>query len=250
MGANGNRILMALLTGVVLIWTVRFFLMDGHIFFHEQKAGEDYEIIGQVDGGPVAPPPAVADSICQMLAGADIEIGATIAKANCAACHQFDNAIHGQGPHLVGLVGRDYASTDFSGYSSALKSLTGQWDEAALNQFLFKPSAYVPGTAMNFAGWDNSKIRQRANVVAYLYSLSGAALPACDVATEDSPAEETSMEEDSMDETSMDEDATVEDVAAEDLTSEDVASEEGMSEEATTEETTTEDAAAEDSSEG
>lgn len=179
MGANGNRILMAILTGVVLVWTLRFFIQDGHILFHPQKPGIDYPIVGTVDGDVPVQVAQVPDAICDLLAGADVAVGETIAKANCTACHQFENEIHGQGPHLVALIGRAVASTDFGAYSAALKGFGGQWDQESLNYFLFKPSAYVPGTAMNFAGWDNSKNRQRANVIAYLYSLSGAALPTC-----------------------------------------------------------------------
>lgn len=179
MGKNSNMILMAILTGVGIILSVSFV---NHFFFHHQKAGKDYPIIGSLDGAVVATTPEIPSEVCEMLASADVEIGATIAKANCAACHQFENEVHGQGPHLVGLIGRAIGSTDFGGYSSALKSFGGEWSQDTLNQFLYKPSSYVPGTAMNFAGWDNSKTRQRANVIAYLYSMSGAELPECPVA--------------------------------------------------------------------
>ena len=181
MGTNSNMILMALLTGVGIILSVSFV---NHFFFHHQKAGVDYPVVGTLEGGLVLQEPEVPAQICQMLAEADVDIGATIAKANCAACHQFENPVHGQGPHLVNIVGRDKAGSDFGAYSAALKGFGGQWDHESLNQFLHKPSAYVPGTAMNFAGWDNSKSRQRANVVAYLYSISGADLPACPAAEE------------------------------------------------------------------
>ncbi len=175
MGENGNKILMALLLGVFIVTSLQFI---GHFFYHESEPGKDYDIIGEVDG--VAPPPEVEipDPICHLLADADIEIGKQ-ALSNCTSCHQFESQVHGQGPHLVDLIGREIASTDFGGYSSALRSLGGEWDQDTLNSFLHKPSQYVPGTAMNFAGWDNSKTKLRANVIAYLYDLSGAALPVC-----------------------------------------------------------------------
>ena len=177
MGANGNRILMAILTGLVLVWTVRFFVIDGHFLFHKQK----FETIGDVSGISQPPPPEVPSEICALLATADISLGESIAKANCTACHQFTDPIHGQGPQLVGIVGRDIAGTDFGSYSPALRALGGQWDYESLNAFLHKPAQYVPATAMNFSGWDNSKTQLRANVIAYLYSVSGAELPACPV---------------------------------------------------------------------
>ena len=183
MGHNGNRILMAILTGVTLIWTVLFFNNHGHIFFHKQEAGKDYMVIGAGTEGPVTVA-EVAAPICELLADADASVGATIAKANCAACHQFDNEVNGTGPHLVGVVGRDVGSVAGFSYSSAMGSFGGQWGEAELNEFLYKPSEYMPGTKMNFGGWDNNKIKLRANVVAYLYENSGIALPQCPVAEE------------------------------------------------------------------
>ena len=188
MGQNGNRILMAILTGFTLIWTVLFFNNHGHIFFHQQVAGKDYAVIG---GGTEAV--AVVDPgampICQLLADADAGVGAQIAKANCAACHQFDNEVNGTGPHLVGVVGRDVGSVGGFSYSSTMGSFGGQWGEGELNAFLYKPTTYMPGTKMNFGGWDNNKIKLRANVVAYLYENSGVALPQCPVA-EVMPADE------------------------------------------------------------
>ena len=39
-----------------------------------------------------------------------------------------------------------------------------------IHQFLIKPQAYAPGTAMSFPGY--AKANQRADVIAYLNSLS------------------------------------------------------------------------------
>lgn len=171
MGENGNKILMALLLGVFIVTSLQFV---SHFLYHESE----FEKIGEEGGDTeiTIPDPA---PICELLATADISVGETVVKANCTSCHQLNNEVHGQGPHLVGLIGRDVASTDFGGYSSALRGLGGQWDQENLNAFLHKPSQYVPGTAMNFGGWDNSKTQLRANVVAYLYSVSGADFPAC-----------------------------------------------------------------------
>ena len=194
MGHNGNRILMAILTGVTLIWTVLFFNNHGHIFFHQQVAGKDYALIGaDTVVGPLEI--EVAAPICELLADADAAAGATIARANCAACHQFDNEVNGTGPHLVGVVGRDVGSVAGFSYSSAMASFGGQWGEAELNGFLYKPTDYMPGTKMNFAGWDNNRIKLRANVVAYLYESSGVALPSCPVVEEADPDVEGDTQE-------------------------------------------------------
>ena len=49
------------------------------------------------------------------------------------------------------------------------------WGFDALNEWLYKPSAYVPGTRMSFAGITNDK--QRADVIAYLRPLSDHPVP-------------------------------------------------------------------------
>lgn len=49
------------------------------------------------------------------------------------------------------------------------------WDADALDHFLKNPKAYVPGTAMAFAGI--SKPETRADVVAYLNTLADAPKP-------------------------------------------------------------------------
>ena len=118
---------------------------------------------------------AAAVPIDRLLASASVERGAEIAK-QCQACH---NVEEGQGPKigpdLYNVVGRKIASVPGFNYSSALKSKNGTWDFNALNTWLTKPSAYAPGTAMTFAGLSNDK--QRANLIAYLDTLSKNPVP-------------------------------------------------------------------------
>jgi len=118
---------------------------------------------------------AAAVPIDRLLASASPQRGAEVAK-QCQACHNFEE---GQGPKigpdLYGVVGRKIASAPGFNYSSALKSKNGNWDFNALNAWLIKPTAYVPGTAMTFAGLSNDK--QRADVIAYLDTLSKNPVP-------------------------------------------------------------------------
>jgi cytochrome c len=52
-----------------------------------------------------------------------------------------------------------------------MEKFKGQpWTFDALNEWLFKPSAYAPGTRMSYAGITNDK--QRADVIDYLRTLS------------------------------------------------------------------------------
>jgi cytochrome c len=60
-------------------------------------------------------------------------------------------------------------------YSAALKTKGGTWTFDALNKWITNPRADVPGTAMTFPGISNEK--QRADVVAYLNTVSAHPLP-------------------------------------------------------------------------
>jgi cytochrome c len=51
-----------------------------------------------------------------------------------------------------------------------MKGKGGTWTFDDLNKFLTSPKAFVPGTAMGFAGLP--KDSERADVIAYLNSLS------------------------------------------------------------------------------
>jgi cytochrome c len=108
-------------------------------------------------------------------ASAPAAAGGQIAK-QCEVCHNFQE---GQGPKigpdLYGVVGRPVASVPGFHYTAALKAKGGTWTFDALDKWLTDPRADVPGTAMTFAGLKNEK--QRADVIAYLDSLSKNPVP-------------------------------------------------------------------------
>lgn len=116
--------------------------------------------------------PAGPEPILALLAGADIAAGQKTAK-KCTACHVFDEGgANKVGPALWNVVNGDMGKIDGFAYSKVLDGFGGVWDYQSLNQFLYKPKAYMKGTKMNFAGL--KKPSDRANVIAYLRSLSAA----------------------------------------------------------------------------
>jgi cytochrome c len=118
-----------------------------------------------------APAAAPEPPIAALLASADVKAGEKIASTVCAACHSFDEGGKaGIGPNLYGVLGGPHAHMAGFDYSSALKSKQGPWTYDELNAWLTKPSAYAPGTKMTFAGLSSEK--QRADVIAYLRTLS------------------------------------------------------------------------------
>lgn len=134
--------------------------------------------VGREAAAPAGNKPAgaaPAQSFETLVANASTERGAQVAK-QCMICH---NLQEGQGPKvgpdLYGVVGRKVASMPNFHYSAALTAKGGTWTFDALNKWLTNPRADVPGTAMTFAGISNQK--QRADVVAYLNTLSEHPLP-------------------------------------------------------------------------
>ncbi|MGH9806601.1 MAG: c-type cytochrome [Terriglobia bacterium] len=120
-------------------------------------------------------PAAAGAQLDSLLASASAERGAQIAK-QCQVCH---NVQEGQGPKigpdLYGVVGRPVASQPGFSYSAALKAKGGKWTFAAINKWITNPRVDVPGTSMTFAGLSREK--QRADVIAYLVTLSKNPVP-------------------------------------------------------------------------
>ena len=100
-----------------------------------------------------------------LVANADLSKGKKV-FGKCKACHKLGDGENGTGPNLYQIVGRQMASVTEFKYSGSFKGLEGQWTKDELNQFLTKPSNYIPGTSMSFAGL--GKVTDRANLIAYL----------------------------------------------------------------------------------
>lgn len=126
---------------------------------------------GEQAGGAAGPEP-----IKPLLASASVDAGKDVAR-KCAACHTFDKGGPNRvGPNLWGVVGDEIAHdrNNFA-FSPALKQKGGNWTPDSLNEWLWKPQAFAKGTKMTFVGLPNAK--DRANVIAYLNSLSDSPKP-------------------------------------------------------------------------
>ena len=167
---EGNKLAAALLTaGIVGVGSSVF----AGILYHPRHLEEPvYRVeAAATQGGAEAAPAAEAKPIGELLATANADEGAKVAK-KCAACHNFEKGgANKVGPDLWGVVNRPIASHEGFSYSAALSGKSGeQWDYDHLNHFLTSPKAYAPGTKMTFAGI--SKDSDRANVIAYLRTLA------------------------------------------------------------------------------
>jgi cytochrome c len=126
-----------------------------------------YPIEGVSDApAAAAAKPAEIEPVAPLLAKADADHGATLAR-QCMACHNFAKGGPNMvGPNLWGVVGGPHDHKPDYTYSDAMEKFPGKWDYESLNKFITKPTAYVPGTKMGFAGL--KKLEDRADVIAWL----------------------------------------------------------------------------------
>lgn len=121
-------------------------------------------------GGKDAAAPAGGGDVMALLAKASADNGkATFGK--CKACHAIEKGKHAVGPSLWGIIDRGKGGAEgFAGYSDAMKAKGGNWTFQDLAAFIAKPSAYVTGTKMAFAGLPAAA--EQADLIAYLATLA------------------------------------------------------------------------------
>jgi cytochrome c len=138
-----------------------------------------------------AGPAEAAVPLGVLLASADATRGAAAVR-KCQSCHNFaEGEGNKTGPHLYGIVGRPEGAVEDFAYSEALVAHNAAgdvWSYENLDAFLTSPRDYAPGTKMNFGGVRTPE--ERADILAYLQTLSPdpVPFPAADVAP--TPAEE------------------------------------------------------------
>ena len=166
-----NTFAMASLAVIFVVFSLSL-VSDGLYHSDLEEFGYPVEVAdapapeGGEDAGPAYEP------VLPLLASADQAAGEGVFR-KCASCHSTgeENKV---GPGLGGVVNRAIAGHPGFGYSSALSAYAAEapaWTYEELNGFLWKPKSYVPGTSMGFAGL--SSVDDRANVIAYLRTISG-----------------------------------------------------------------------------
>ena len=104
--------------------------------------------------------------LSSLLALGDVAHGAKVFK-KCLSCHSINKDGKNKiGPKLYNVVGRAAGFiTDYK-YSKALSSYSKNWSFEELNGFLLKPSKWIKGNKMGFAGLKDDK--DRASIILYL----------------------------------------------------------------------------------
>jgi len=109
-------------------------------------------------------------NISAFLAMGDSEHGKKVFK-KCAACHSINKGGGNKiGPALWGVMSRNSGElTDYK-YSKALIAYGENWSFEELDGFLKKPSTWIKGNKMGFAGLKDEK--DRASVILYMNESS------------------------------------------------------------------------------
>jgi cytochrome c len=127
---------------------------------------------------PAAPKQAEkAVPLATLLASADATAGKKVSK-KCKSCHDLTARKKlGIGPPLWDVIQSGKGGNGKFKYSSAMSGMGGKWSYEDLDAFIASPKGFLKGTKMAFPGIKNAK--DRANLIAFLRSLSGApkALP-------------------------------------------------------------------------
>lgn len=126
---------------------------------------------GSGDPSPVSDvtetaPPAVVTTMTSM------ERGAILYK-RCRACHTLDQGERNKvGPNLWGMFGQKAGVHEDFNYSTAMAESDIIWTDETVSAYLERPSAYIPGNRMSFAGL--RKEEDRLAVIEYLRANTGA----------------------------------------------------------------------------
>jgi len=159
-----NKIFTAILVTILVVFgigkisNIIFDKDDENIVAYKVEAPE--ETSGEANAGETSV------DLSALFAMADVAHGKKVFK-KCAACHSIKQGGKNKiGPKLWNVMFRPVGSiTDYK-YSKALTSYRKEWNWKEINSFLIKPSKWIKGNKMGFAGLKDE--RDRASVILYL----------------------------------------------------------------------------------
>jgi cytochrome c len=169
-----NKIITAILMVVLLVFGIG--KISDVVFQVNQPSVQGYKVeIKKVNNANDVEKTENQIDISALLALGNVEHGKKVFK-KCAACHSVKagggNKI---GPNLWGTIFRPVGSISDYKYSKALSTYGNEWSWEQLNGFLIKPSTWIKGNKMGFAGL--KKEIDRASVMLYLNQNSDSPKP-------------------------------------------------------------------------
>ena len=165
-----------ILTAVLVVFLVIFGIGKiSDIVFHVEKPNTSaYKVeFAEVDQAKTSSSVQTVD-IAALLALGTVEHGQKVFK-KCSACHSIKKGGRNNiGPALYNVLGRNMGALEDYKYSKALIAFGKSWTFDEMNNFLIKPTTYIKGTKMAFAGLKKEK--DRASVILYMNANSDSPL--------------------------------------------------------------------------
>jgi len=159
-----NKVIAAILVAVLIVFGIG---KISDVIFHVKKPDiEGYKVEVNVDTATAIQTGASSIDISALLVLGTAENGKKVFK-KCAACHSINQSGGNKiGPKLWNVMFRPVGSISDYKYSKALSSYGKEWTWEEMNSFLIKPSKWIKGNKMGFAGL--KKEEDRASVILYL----------------------------------------------------------------------------------
>ena len=171
-----NKIVAAVLLVALLV--IGIGKLSNVIFYVEKPEKPGYAVEVQQASNSTTATATVEDKkvdIAALMALGDVNAGEKIFK-KCAACHSINQGGANKiGPALYNVVGRKIGGVADYKYSKAFVEYGKEWNFEELNGFLIKPSKWIKGTKMAYAGL--RKEEDRASIIKYLNQNSDSPLP-------------------------------------------------------------------------
>ena len=158
-----NKIIAAILFTVLLVYGIG--KISDLVFEVKNQDVVAYKVEAP-EGSVVKTTAETSVDISAILALGDVDHGKKVFK-KCSACHSIkEGGKNNIGPKLWSVMFRPVASINDYKYSNALAEYKKEWTWEEMNGFLLKPSSWIKGNKMGFAGLKKDK--DRASVMLYL----------------------------------------------------------------------------------
>ena len=167
-----NKILAAVLVVFLVVFGIG---KISDIVFHVEKPNTSaYKVEFAETVGSATSESVQTVDIAALLALGTVEHGQKVFK-KCSACHSIKKGGRNNiGPALYNVLGRNMGALEDYKYSKALIAFGKDWTFNEMNSFLIKPTSYIKGTKMAFAGLKKEK--DRASVILYMNANSDSPL--------------------------------------------------------------------------
>ena len=167
-----NKIVAALIVVFLLVFGIG--KISDIVFHVEKPTSSTYKVEMNTATSSKDSDTAQSIDISALLALGTVDHGQKVFK-KCSACHSIKKGGRNNiGPALYGVLGRNMGAVENYKYSKALIAFGKDWTFEEMNNFLIKPTSYIKGTKMAFAGLKKEK--DRASVILYMNANSDSPL--------------------------------------------------------------------------